>query len=93
MVQTENNEKVYIYIYIYILLITNRCMKEWGIQIASERRMRQRVNDMRGESNLLCSEACLFSFACKSGGEERTAPLVYIPHLTAKVVEFLDKIR
>ena len=60
-------------------------MKEWGIQIASERRMRQRVNDMRGESNLLCSEACLFSFACKSGGEEmRTAPLVYIPHLTAK---------
>lgn len=58
----------------------------------SERRMRQRVNDMRGESNLLCSEACLFSFACKSGGEEmRTAPLVYIPHLTAKVVEFLDK--
>ena len=43
-------------------------MKEWGIQIASERRMRQRVNDMRGESNLLCSEASLFSFACKSGG-------------------------
>ena len=50
---------IYIYMYMYIYniytllinkqIITNRWMKEWGIQIASEQSMRQRVNDMRGE--------------------------------------------
>ena len=65
-------------------------MKEWGIQISSERSMRSRASDLTDSP--LSSEMALFSFPLQSGGEEvRPAPIVYIPDLKKKLFELLDK--
>ena len=65
-------------------------MKEWGIQVASEKKMRTRASELT--DNPLNSEMALFSFPLHSGGEElRPAPIVYIPHLKNKVFELLEK--
>ncbi len=65
-------------------------MKEWGIQMASEKKMRVRASDLT--DNPLNSEMALFSFTFHSGGEEiKPAPFVYIPNLKNKIFELLDK--
>lgn len=44
------------------------------------------------ENNTLSSEMALFSFSLSSGGEEvRQAPIVYIPDLSRKIFQLLDK--
>ena len=56
-------------------------MKTWGIQIASERRMRLVATELSIDNNVVAENA-LFSFPLKSGGEElRPAPIAYLPHL------------
>jgi hypothetical protein len=65
-------------------------MTEWGIQIASEKKMRSRASSLT--DNPLTSEMALFLFSLQSGGEEiRSAPFVYIPDLKKKVYALLEK--
>ena len=65
-------------------------MKEWGIQISSEKKMRVRAAGL--SENHLVSEFALFSFPLKTDGEElRPAPIVFIPHLKNKIEELLEK--
>ena len=65
-------------------------MKEWGIQISSEKKMRSRASSLT--DNPLSSEMALFSFPLHSGGEEvRSAPIVYVPDSKKKVFELLKK--
>ena len=60
------------------------------MQIASEKRMRQRASEL--SEIHLCSEMALFSFTLHSGGEElRQAPFVYINDLKSKLFELLEK--
>ena len=61
-------------------------MKEWGIQISSEKKMRVRAVGL--SENKLVSEFALFSFPLKTDGEElRPAPIIYVPHLKDKIEE------
>ena len=65
-------------------------MKEWGIQIASEKKLRNRALELM--NNDLKSELALFSFPFKTGGEElRSSPIVYAPHLKNKICNLLEK--
>ncbi len=65
-------------------------MKEWGIQISSEKKMRCRAAGL--SDNKLVAEFALFSFRLKTDGEElRPAPYVYVPHLQHKIEELLEK--
>ena len=67
-----------------------RWLKLWGVQIESERNLRQ-TSTRLVSTEVLC-EAVPFSFPMKRGGEElRPAPLAYIPHLVSKVEELLDQ--
>ena len=66
-------------------------MKEWGIQIASERKMRLKSSGLSDAP--LWSEMALFSFPLQSGGEEmKPAPLIYVPDLKHKVLSCWTKI-
>ena len=59
---------------------------EWGICLASERKMRARAVALV-EDNLEAG-AVLFTFPLKSGGEEiRAAAMAYVPELVGKVFE------
>lgn len=67
-----------------------RWMKEWGIQVASEKKMRVTATDLTESS--LAAEMALFSFPLNSGGEElKPAPLVYDTDLKQKIFELLEK--
>ena len=66
-------------------------MKIWGIQIASERRLRLVATELSIDNNVVAENA-LFSFPLKSGGEElRPAPIAYLPHLKCKILDLLNK--
>lgn len=65
-------------------------MKEWGVQIASERSLRKRASTLI--TNDFVAENAMFSFSLKSGGDElQPAPIVYVPHLKDKIFTLLDK--
>ena len=65
-------------------------MKEWGIQIASEKKLRKRAAELI--DNDLIGETAMFFFSLKSGGEEmKSSPIVYIPHLKNKIIDLLEK--
>ena len=66
-----------------------RWLKSSGICLAGERRMRHMFCQIVGDN--LKGEIAPFSFPLPSRGEEiKGAPLVYIPHLVARVVQLLD---
>ena len=66
-------------------------MKGWGIQVASERKMRLVAADLT-INNEPVAENGMFSFPLKSGGEElKAAAIAYIPHLKSKIVDLMNK--
>ena len=64
-------------------------MKSWGIQIASESRVR-RISEKLVGGNLDGEEAP-FSFSGTTGVDIRPAPLVYVPDLIHKIIQLLDQ--
>ena len=67
-------------------------MKEWGIQISSEKKLRVRAAGLVNGVNECIAENAMFSFPLKSGGEElKPAPMVYVPHLSIKIFDLLEK--
>ena len=67
-----------------------RWMSEWGITLASERRMRKEASDLVGDN--LEAELAPMSFTHKDGGEViRDAPLAYVPNLWEKIQDLLEQ--
>ena len=68
-----------------------RWISEWGITLASERRMRKEASDLVGD-NLEAELADPMSFTHKDGGEViRNAPLAYVPNLWEKIQDLLEQ--
>ena len=97
MEQTPNTEKVkkvipynmYMHMDVCTYLFI-KMAKEVGIQIESERKMRN-ASQLLVSTEILC-EAVPFSFPMKRGGEElRPAPLAYVSHIVTKVQELLEQ--
>ena len=66
--------------------LPNRWLKASGVSIACEEKMRTIARGMVGEN--LRGEMALFSFSLVSGGD--SAPLIYIPDLTQRVIKMLE---
>lgn len=65
-------------------------MNEWGLTIASEKKMRKVASELVGEN--LEAELAPMSFSHKDGGEViKEAPIAYIPHLWEKIHDLLDQ--
>ena len=65
-------------------------MKEWGVGIASEKRMRKEAAALVGDN--LAAELVPFSFPHKDGGEViHNAPYAYIPNLWEKIEDLLEQ--
>ena len=65
-------------------------MKEFGISLASERKLRKEDKSILGDN--LTAEEAPFSFSLKSGGEEiRMAPLVCVPNLIDRIIYQLNE--
>ncbi len=58
-------------------------MKEWGVQILSERKLRMRANGL--VENKCIAEYAMFSFPAKSGEELKTGPTMYLPYLSVNM--------
>ncbi len=67
-----------------------RCLKVWGVSVASERRTRKLAKER--VTTAVVAEAVPFAFSLKRVWEEvRAAPLVPFPFVTVKVWEQLDQ--
>ena len=67
-----------------------RWLNASNVSMGSMRLMRKATKELLGTN--LTSEAAPFTFSLKSGGLEiRAAPYVYIPNLTEKIVQLLEK--
>jgi hypothetical protein len=65
-------------------------MKEWGLTIASEKKMRIVASELIGDN--LEAELAPMSFNHKDGGEViKEVPLVYIPRLWEKIESLLNQ--
>ena len=63
-------------------------IKTWGVQIASERKIRLVATEMTS----VVAESALLPFQLKSGREElKPAPIAYLPFLKLKMIDLLDK--
>ena len=70
-------------------LICKRWMKSWGIQIASESRVRRMSEELVGDN--IDGEEAPFCFPGTTGVDIRPAPLVYVPDLIMKITQLLDQ--
>ena len=96
MEPTKSNEKVSVVVSkdymcrdMLYLYIHTRWMKSWGIQIASESKVRGRseelvVNNIEGEEAPFC-------FPSATGVNIRPAPLVYVGDLIEKIIQLLNQ--
>jgi len=67
-----------------------RWLKEWGVVIASEGKMRAEAGRLIGDN--LAAEIAPFSFSSKESGIEiKPAPFVFVPHLWNKVLWMLEE--
>ena len=65
-------------------------MNEWGLTIASEKRMRKVASELIGDN--LEAELAPMSFSHKDGGEViKEAPIAYIPRLWEKIEDLLNQ--
>ena len=65
-------------------------MNEWGLSLASEKRMRKVVSELVGDN--LEAELAPMSFSHRDGGEViKEAPITYIPHLWEKIEDLLNQ--
>ena len=65
-------------------------MKEWKINLASEKKERCLAKKLIGPN--VASETVPFTFALDDGGEEiRQSPMAYVPDLVSKVKQLLDQ--
>ena len=65
-------------------------MNEWGLTIASEKKMRKVASELVGDN--LEAELAPMSFSHKDGGEViKEAPIAYIPRLWEKIHDLLDQ--
>lgn len=63
-------------------------MKEFRIEIASERKQRKLAKEIIGEN--VKAERAPFTFSKDGGGEEiREVPFVYVPNLIQKVADLV----
>ena len=66
-------------------------MREWGICIASEKKMRSEARDFAGEN--LSTKLAPFTFPIKDvrhSIEIRNVPISYTPHLWRKIEDMLE---
>ena len=65
-------------------------MNEWGLTLASERRMRKVASEMVGDN--LDAELAPMSFSHRDGGEViKEVPIAYIPRLWEKIEDLLNQ--
>ena len=65
-------------------------MSEWGIDMASEKRMRKEATELIGDN--LETELAPMSFSHKERGEViKDAPIAYVPCRWEKMEELLDQ--
>ena len=63
-------------------------MNEWGLTLASEKRMREVASELVGDN--LEAELAPMSFSHRDGGEViKEAPIAYIPRLWEKIEDLL----
>ena len=70
----------------------NKCrwMSEWGIDMASEKRMRKEATELISDN--LEAERVPLSFNHKDGGEIiKDAPIAYVPRLWEKIEDLLNQ--
>ena len=60
----------------------------WGVQVASEGKMRSEASSIVGE---IAAEIAPFSLSSRSGSEIPPAPFVYVPHLWEKIQSVLEQ--
>lgn len=65
-------------------------MKSWGVEIASERKLRSEAKELVADN--VRAELAPLTFSSKGGGEEvKQVPLAYIPHLWEMVEGLLNE--
>ena len=65
-------------------------MNEWGLTLASEKRMRKVASELVGDN--LEAELAPMSFSHRDGGEViKEAPIAYIPRLWEKIEDLLNQ--
>eukprot|EP00731_Ephydatia_muelleri_P036064 Em0197g9a len=70
--------------------VMRRWLKAWGIQLASEQKMRQRASALIGTN--MSAEMIPLLFKHKGGADEiKPAPIAYIPHLWARIQTLLEQ--
>ena len=83
---------MYMYMYIHhrLVHVYTRWMKMWGVQVASEGRMRKEASSLVG-NNIAAEVAPFTSAMSRNGCEVRPAPFVYVPHLWEKIESVLEQ--
>ena len=61
----------------------------WGVQVASEGKMRSEASSIVGKN--IAAERAPFLLSSRSGSEIQPAPFVYVPHLWEKIQSVLEQ--